>query len=65
MSPWCVEGKVPTAANLNLYRGGNSCVGWHRDDELLFGEFGEAKLIVSVSLGGSAVFKWKASVLSG
>ena len=50
---------MPTAANLNLYRGGNSCVGWHRDDELLFGEFGEAKLIVSVSLGGSAVFRWK------
>ena len=59
MRPWCAEGEVPTAANLNLYRGGNSCVGWHRDDELLFGEYGEAKLIVSVSLGGSAVFKWK------
>ena len=59
MKPWCAEGEVPTAANLNLYRGLNSCVGWHRDDELLFGEFGEAKLIVSVSLGGSAVFRWK------
>ena len=30
-----------------------------RDDELLFGESGEAKLIVSVSLGGSAVCRWK------
>ena len=50
MKPWCAEGDVPTAANLNLYRGGNSCVGWHRDDEPLFGESGEAKLIVSVSL---------------
>ena len=50
---------MPTAANLNLYRGGNSCVGWHRDDEPLFGEYGEAKLIVSVSLGGSAVFRWR------
>ena len=59
MKPWCAEGEVPTAANLNLYRGGNSCVGWHRDDELLFGEFGEAKLIVSVSLGTQALFKWK------
>ena len=59
MKPWCAEVEVPTAANLNLYRGGNSCVGWHRDDELLFGECGEAKLIVSVSLGGSAVFRWK------
>ena len=59
MKPWCAEGEVPTAANLNLYRRGNSCVGWHGDDELLFGEFGEAKLIVSASLGGSAVFRWK------
>ena len=50
---------MPTAANLNLYRGGNSCVGWHRDDELLFGEFGEAKLIVSVSLGNFALFRWR------
>ena len=51
MQPWCAEGEVPTAANLNLHRGWNSCVGWHRDDEPLFGECGEAKLIVSVSLG--------------
>ena len=50
---------MPTAANLNLYRGGNSCVGWHRDDEPLFGECGEAKLIVSVGLGNFALFKWK------
>ena len=38
MKPWCAEGDVPTAANLNLYRGWNSCVGWHCDDEPLFGE---------------------------
>ena len=49
MKPWCAEGEVPTAANLNLYRG---C------DEHLFGEYGDAKLIVSVSFGSSAVFKW-------
>ena len=53
--PWCAEVKVPTAANLNLHREWNSCVGWHSDDELLFGKYGEAKLIVSVSLGSSAV----------
>ena len=58
MKPWCAEGEVPTAANLNLYRRWNSCVGWHRDDEPLFGYCGEAKLTVSVSLGSSAVFKW-------
>ena len=34
-------------------------MGWHCDDEPLFGECGEAKLIVSVSLGSSAVFRWR------
>ena len=58
MEPWCAEGEVPTAANLNLYRGWNSCAGWHCDDEPLFGEYGDAKLIVSVSLGSTAVFRW-------
>ena len=57
MKPWCAEGEVPNAVNLNLYRGWRSCVGWHRDDEPLFGECGDAKLIVSVSLGSSAVFR--------
>ena len=27
MKPWCAEGEVPTAANLNLYRGGNRVLG--------------------------------------
>ena len=59
MQPWCAEGVVPTAANLNLYRGWKSCVGWHCDDEPLFGKCGDAKLIVSVSLGTFAVFRWR------
>ena len=45
MKPWCAEGDVPSAANLNLYRGRSSHVGWHSDDEPLFGERGEAKLL--------------------
>ena len=40
MQPWCAEGDLPTAANLNLYRGWKSCVGWHCDDEPLFGKCG-------------------------
>ena len=36
MKPWCAEGEAPTAANLNLYRGLHSRVGWHCDDEPLF-----------------------------
>ena len=59
MRPWCAEGEVPNAVNQNLYRGWRSCLGWHSDDEPLFGECGDAKLIVSVSLGCSAVFRWR------
>ena len=59
MRPWSAEGEVPTAANLNLHRGRSSHVGWHSDDEPLFGERGEPKLIVTVSFGTSALFKWK------
>ena len=65
MKSCCAEGEVPTAANLNLYRGWRSCVGWHRDDEPLFGERGEAKLIVSVSFGTPALFKWKGKSCPG
>ena len=36
MRPWCADGDVPTAANLNLSRGRNSCVRWHCDGEPLF-----------------------------
>ena len=34
-------------------------MGWHRDDEPLFGKCCGAKLIDSVSLGSSAVFRWR------
>ena len=59
MKPWCAEGDLPTAAKVNLYRGWKSCVGWHCDDEPLFGKCGDAKLIVSVSLGNFALFRWR------
>ena len=58
-APWCAEGEMSTCANLNHYGGAGSCVRWHRDDEALFGEQGESKLIVSVSIGYSALFRWK------
>ena len=50
---------MPTAANLNFYRGWKSCVGWHCDDEPLFGKCGDAKIIVSVSLGTFALSRWR------
>ena len=59
MAPWCADGDVPTCANLNYYGGPRSCVRWHSDDEVLFGGRGESKLIVSVSIGFSALFRWK------
>ena len=59
MKRWCAEGEVPAAANLNLYRGLHSRVGWHCDDEPLFGLAGCSKLIVSVCFGSTALFKWK------
>ena len=63
MKPWCAEGEVPTAANLNFYQGRNSRVNWHSDNEPLFGGSGVHKLIVSVSFGASVLFKWKRQVL--
>ena len=36
MKPWCAEGVLPTAANLNLYQGRFSRVAWHSDNEPLF-----------------------------
>ena len=64
----CVEGyRAPDATLVCRGRGANcrepeplpgmalACC----DDEPLFGECGEAKLIVSVSFGASALFKWK------
>ena len=44
---------------LNYYGGSGSCVRWHCDDEVLFGRQGESKLIVSVSIGFSALFRSK------
>ena len=64
LSPWCAEGDVPSAANLNLYGGSRSHVSWHCDDEPLFGGSGDPKLIVSLSLGSPATFKWKAKSCS-
>ena len=59
MAPWCAEGEVPTCANLNFYGGSGSRVRWHSDNEALFGKQEESKLIVSMSFGVSALFKWK------
>ena len=56
LSPWCADGDVPSAANLNLYEGSISHVHWHCDDESLFGSVGDSRLIVSLSLGSTVTF---------
>ena len=57
MAPWCADGEMPTCANLNFYGGSGSRVRWHSDG--LFGKQEESALIVSMSFGVSALFKWK------
>ena len=43
--------------NLNRYAGDGSFIPWHRDNERLFGSPSEPKVIVSMSLGHSVLFK--------
>ena len=43
--------------NLNRYAGDGSCIPWHCDNERLFGSPFEPKVIVSMSLGHSVLFK--------
>ena len=57
LTAWCAKGEVPTGVNLNRYAGNGSCIPWHCDNERLFGSPFEPKVIVSMSLGHSALFK--------
>ena len=57
LTPWCAKGEVPTGVNLNRYAGNGSCIPWHCDNEGLFGSPFEPKVIVSMSLGHSVLFK--------
>ena len=63
MRPWCsmAEEEVPGGVNLNLYSGGKACIPRHSDNEPLFGGGGDSKLIVSVSFGDTATFRWARS----
>ena len=48
---------TPTGVNLNRYSWNGSRIPWHCDNEGLFGSPFEPKVIVSMSLGHSALFK--------
>jgi len=47
----------PTCCNINLYRNGEDCVGWHADDENLFGGLVGNCMIISLSLGQTRTFQ--------
>ncbi|CAK9058340.1 unnamed protein product [Durusdinium trenchii] len=46
----------PNSANLNYYADGTQSVGWHADDETLFGGESQDCSIISLSLGGRREF---------
>jgi len=56
---WEGELEDPDACNINLYRDGEDCVGWHADDEKLFGGLVGNCLIMSLSLGQTRTFQVK------
>jgi len=47
----------PDSVNLNLYEDGSETLGWHADDEPLFGGLHSDCCIVSVSLGAPRAFE--------
>ena len=57
LTPWCRLKELPTGVNLNRYAGWGSSIPWHSDDEPLFGDQGDPKVIVSMSLGSSVDFR--------
>ena len=57
LTPWCATGEVLSGVNLNRHAGNGSFIPWHCDNEGLFGHPSEPKVIVSMSLGHSVLFK--------
>ena len=52
-----LKGRPPNSCNINLYRNGNDCAGWHCDDEALFETESGKITIISFSLGASRTFE--------
>ena len=50
---------ITNSCNINKYRDGNDCAGWHCDDEPLFETDDGQISIVSLSLGASRVFQYR------
>ena len=47
----------PNAVNANLYRNGRDSVGWHADNEWIFGLVQQEATVVSLSLGQRRAFQ--------
>ena len=60
LSPWCSAREMPSGVNLNRYARCGSSTPWHSDHEPLFGDQGDPKVIVSMSLGSSVDFRVRA-----
>jgi alkylated DNA repair dioxygenase AlkB len=52
--------ECPNSYNLNMYLGGDMSVGWHADDESIFGGICEETSIISLSLGAGRSFEVRA-----
>ena len=67
MEPWfldithkvaavCGIERPPNSCNLNFYRDGTQHVGWHSDNEPLFGNLEHGSLIISLPRGACSAF---------
>ena len=57
LTPWCSARELPSGVNLNRYAACGSSIPWHSDNEALFGDRSDPKVIVSMSLGSSVDFR--------
>ena len=62
MTRWCAKEEVPTGVKLNRYAGAGSSIPCHCDNERLFGEPSEPKVMVSMSLGHTVLSKLRRRV---
>ena len=62
LTPWCSLRELPTGVNLNRYAGCGSSIPWHGNDEPLFGDQSDPKVIASMSLGSSVDFRVRSRV---
>ena len=50
---------LPDSRHMAFYLGAGSAIGWHADDEPIFGPSDEPRAIVSLSLGATRTFRFR------